>query len=71
MVKQAIIKMKKICKILFLLSLMAFPFIFSACERDYGETNYNNVDDDDWKKKNVVFVDSTGDGLSTVNYTEL
>ena len=49
-------KMKKSYMVLFLLGLMACPFIFSSCEEDHGETDYNNVTDDDWKKKTKLFL---------------
>lgn len=63
--------MKKTCRVLFLLGLIAGSFIFSACEKDRGEIDYNNVSDDDWKKKNAVFVDNTGNGLSNVDFSVL
>lgn len=46
--------MKKTSKVLFLLSMMACPLFFAACEKDEGTTGYNDVDDDDWKKNIVI-----------------
>lgn len=57
--------------VLFLLGLMACPFIFSSCEEDHGETDYNNVTDDDWKKKTIVSVDNAGDELPIVDYSSI
>ncbi|MCQ2303111.1 MAG: hypothetical protein MJZ94_10870 [Bacteroidales bacterium] len=42
--------MKKIFKALFMLSLMALPFIFTSCEKDHGTSGYGSYGDDDWKK---------------------
>lgn len=57
--------MKKITKAMFLLSVMVAPFVFSACEKDEGTTDYNNVSDDDWKKALAVN-DYCGNDLNTV-----
>lgn len=44
--------MKKLVKAVFMLSLMAFPFIFTSCEKDYGTSGYGHHSDDDWKLYN-------------------
>lgn len=44
--------MKKLVKAVFMLSLMALPFIFTSCEKDYGTSGYGHHNDDDWKLYN-------------------
>lgn len=44
--------MKKIAKVVFMLSLMALPFIFTSCEKDHGTSGYGSYGDDDWKLYN-------------------
>lgn len=45
-------KMKKLVKAVFMLSLMALPFIFTSCEKDYGTSGYGHHNDSDWKLYN-------------------
>ena len=61
--------MKKTSRMLLLMSVMVCPFIFAACEKDEGTTDYNDVSDDDWKKKNVVTIDDyTEPDVTTLYY---
>ena len=52
--------MKKNSKALFLFCIMACPFFFTACEKDHGTTRYEDVDDDDWKKKAIESIEFDG-----------
>ncbi len=60
--------MKKAYKALFMLSLMASPLFFASCEKDLGTTDYEEVDDDDWKKKAII-VDYEGTETSSMEFT--
>lgn len=61
--------MRKTIKALFMMGLMASPFIFTACEKDHGTTDYDDVDDDDWKKKGIVAVENNVNEVSTIEYS--
>ena len=56
-------------KVLLILGLLAFAFIQSACEKDHGETPYENVNDNDWKKKVAPSSDSDIHETETVLQT--
>jgi len=43
--------MKKLFITLFVLCLIVSPFILTSCDKDHGTTKYEDVDDDDWKKR--------------------
>lgn len=49
--------MKILFKALFVLSLMASPFILTSCEKDHGTTPYDDTDDNDWKNAPTVNYD--------------
>lgn len=51
-----------------MLSLMASPLFFASCEKDLGTTDYEEVDDDDWKKKAII-VDYEGTETSSMEFT--
>ena len=43
--------MKKVFLTFFMLNLIVTPFILTSCEKDHGTVKYEDVDDDDWKKR--------------------
>ena len=53
-----------------MLGLLAFPFILNSCEKDNGTTDYDDVDDDDWRKKAAIAVDYNENEDSTIVYSE-
>lgn len=59
--------MRKLLVAFFLLFLIASPFIFLSCEKDNGTVDYDNVDDDDWKKREAAIMTDTID-ISSVEY---
>lgn len=63
--------MKKSYKKILVLSLIVAPFIFISCDKDHGTTDYDNVNDDDWKKKSSVDVEHVGNEASIITYSEI
>lgn len=61
--------MKKLSKVVLTLSLIAFPFIFTSCEKDYGTSGYGHHSDDDWKKYEGPTIGYEDAVQSAINYT--
>lgn len=57
-------------KVLFILCLTISTFILGSCEEPEDEVKYEDVTDDDWKKRFIINNDSIDIELQNVSITK-
>ena len=63
--------MKNNFRILALIAFASCMFCLTACEKEEQKVDYNNVTDDDWKKKkSLVEAESSTMEYTTIQYSE-